>query len=184
LKTPRHSQSGVTLIEVLVSILILSFGMLALGGMLAYAVQLPKLSGYRAAAATIAAGHIERMRANQAGFAANSYDVALNYNGTAAAITAVTPCTYPACTQATLAADDTHITEQALRQELPNGGMRVTQASVGGVFSTTTGDMWVVWDEPTGLATLNAANSDNCPSQVTTVYTNPAPRCLYIRFDL
>jgi type IV pilus assembly protein PilV len=183
LKTPRHNQSGVTLIEVLVSVLILSFGMLALGGMLAYAVQLPKLSGYRAAATVIAAGHIERMRANPVGFANDAYQVNLNYNGTSSAITA-SDCTYPACTTSSLANKDTYITQQALRQELPNGGMRVTRASAGGVSSTTSGDMWVVWDEPTGLAALNAASSDNCPSQVTTAYTNPAPRCLYIRFDL
>jgi type IV pilus assembly protein PilV len=170
-------QSGVTLIEVLVSILILSFGMLALGGMLAYAVQMPKLSGYRAAAATIAAGHIERMRANPAGFANGAYNVTLSYN----AAVALNNCAYPACSSTNTANMDTGVTNVLLRQELPNGGMSVTRASVGGVFSNTAGDLWIIWDEPTGLATLDSAGSDNCPAAVT---ATPKPRCLYVRFEL
>ena len=51
---PLH-QTGASLIEVLVAVLILSFGMLSLGGMMAYGVQLPKLAAYRADAATLAA---------------------------------------------------------------------------------------------------------------------------------
>jgi type IV pilus assembly protein PilV len=170
-------QSGVTLIEVLVSIVILSFGMLALGGMLAYAVQLPKLSGYRAAAAVIAAGHIERMRANPVGFANGDYNVSLSYN----TAVALNDCVYPACSSTNTANMDRGVTNVLLRQELPNGGMSVTRASVSGVFSNTAGDMWIIWDEPTGLATLDSATSDNCPSTVT---VTPKPRCLYLRFEL
>jgi type IV pilus assembly protein PilV len=177
MKTLAHRQSGVTLIEVLVSILILSFGLLALGGMLAYSVQLPKLSGYRAAAAVIATGHIERIRANPTGFANGDYNVTLSYNNAVA----LNNCTYPACSSTNIANMDTGITNVLLRQELPNGGMRVTRASSGGVFSNTAGDLWVIWDEPTGLATLDSGSSDNCPSQVT---TTPKPRCLYMRFEL
>lgn len=177
MKTRFVRQSGVTLIEVLVSILILSFGMLALGGMMAYAVQLPKLSGYRAAAATIAAGHIERMRANPVGFANGDYNVNSSYN----IAVSLNNCTYPACSSTNTANMDKGMTNVLLRQELPNGGMSVTRASVGGVFSNTAGDLWIIWDEPTGLAALDSAGSDNCPSAVT---ATPKPRCLYVRFEL
>jgi type IV pilus assembly protein PilV len=177
LKNLHRPQTGVTLIEVLVSIVILSFGMLALGGMLAYAVQLPKLSGYRAAAASIAAGHIERMRANPTGFANGNYNVTLSYGN---ALTS-SACSYPACSSTNIANADTYDTNVLLRSELPNGGMRVTRASVSGVFSNTAGDLWVIWDEPAGLATLDSATSDNCPSQVV---ATPKPRCLYVRFEL
>ena len=55
-----QQQRGATLIEVLVAVLILSFGLLSLGAMLSYAVQLPKLSGHRMIATNIASDHIER----------------------------------------------------------------------------------------------------------------------------
>ncbi len=51
---PMRQQSGASLIEILVTILILSFGMLALSGMMAYAVQMPKFSAYRATAVALA----------------------------------------------------------------------------------------------------------------------------------
>ena len=54
----RSRQSGVLLIEALVAMLVLSFGMLAVGSMLSYAIQLPKMSGYRAQAVNLAAGHV------------------------------------------------------------------------------------------------------------------------------
>ena len=75
MKNPAFSrQSGATLLEVLVTVLILSFGMLALGGMMAYAIQLPKMSGNRATAMMLAASHVERMRANTAGFSHRDLD--------------------------------------------------------------------------------------------------------------
>jgi type IV pilus assembly protein PilV len=95
-------QTGVTLIEVLVAILILSFGMLSLGAMLGYAVQLPKLSGYRSTAALLAAGHIERMRANSVGFANGFYQETLTYDGTSSVL-GLADCAYPICTSSNLA---------------------------------------------------------------------------------
>jgi type IV pilus assembly protein PilV len=80
LKSPTNRHSGASLIEVLVAILVLSFGMLALGSMMAYAVQMPKLAAYRATAANLAASHIERMRGNTAGFATDSYVETMTYN--------------------------------------------------------------------------------------------------------
>ena len=72
------SQAGSSLIEVLVSIFILSFGMLALGAMLSFAVQMPKLSGYRSTATNLATAHVERIRANPNGFATDAYTSALS----------------------------------------------------------------------------------------------------------
>jgi type IV pilus assembly protein PilV len=180
-------QAGVTLIEVLVAILILSFGLLALGAMLAYAVQLPKLSGYRSTATLLAAGHIERMRANPVGFANGFYQETLTYDGTSGAV-ALADCDYPICTSTnlanTLATMDKAYTNSTLRRELPAGGMRVNRATVNGALSATEGDLWVVWQEPSSFAALNPTGSDNCPSQVTDTYTDPKPRCLYVRFQL
>jgi type IV pilus assembly protein PilV len=188
MKSRKYHQSGVSLIEVLVSTVILSFGMLAIGGMLAFAVQLPKLSTYRAIATMLAASHIENIRANRAGFANGDYQENLSYDGTSSVPSADT-CNYPGCLSGsagnTLARMDTANLKRALRQALPAGGMRLTRANVGGAAtSTTEGDLWIVWQEPSGFATLDAGGSDNCPTQVTSTYTDPKPRCLYIRFYL
>ena len=64
---PTNRQAGASLITVLVAMLLLSLGMLALGAMLSFAVQMPKLSGYRANAVNLASGYIERIRANPKG---------------------------------------------------------------------------------------------------------------------
>jgi type IV pilus assembly protein PilV len=62
--------------------------------------------------------------------------------------------------------------------------MRVNRATVGGTPSASEGDLWIVWQEPSSFAALNPTGSDNCPSQVTDTYTDPKPRCLYVRFQL
>ena len=175
-------QLGASLLEVLVAILILSFGMLALSGMLAFSVQMPKLAAYRAAATSLAAGHIERMRANAQGFALQSYKETMTFSGT---LPVVTACLYPACTPDTIAALDKNDTNQAIRRQLPQGGMRVT---CNGPCTGLDGDIWVIWQEPTTFASLNTDNTDECPDPTVvptfTAFVTPKPRCLHVRFKL
>jgi type IV pilus assembly protein PilV len=175
-------QSGASLIEVLVAILILSFGMLSLGAMLSFAVQLPKLSGYRATAANLASDHIERIRANPEGFAANAYTSSLSYDGTNDAI-ALAECAYPNCTSATLATMDIAASRNSARVNLPAGGM-IVKCGAGACTKGTAGEIWIVWQEPDTFAALSGSSNDNCPTEVTGTYTNPAPRCLYVRFKV
>lgn len=178
----RQPQGGVSLIEVLVAMLLLSFGMLSLGVTLSFAVQMPKLSGYRAAATNVAVSHIERIRANPGGFQNDDYRMALSYDGTPDAI-ALSNCSYPACTEASLAAMDNAAVQQAARVRLPAGGVLLTcdTTPCGG---NAYGNLWIVWQEPGTRAVLNPAATDNCPIQVTSVYTDPKPRCLYMRFRI
>jgi type IV pilus assembly protein PilV len=180
-----NRQAGASLIEVLVAVLILSFGMLALGGMLAYAVQLPKLSAYRATAVSLAAGHVERMRANSAGFAAGNYSETMTYTEALATCTGTCPCVYPACTAATMATLDKNESGTAIRRELPLGGMRVT---CSGACALMEGDIWVLWAEPNTIGAFNSSASDECPRPTDAptfpALTNPVPRCVHIRFRL
>lgn len=175
-------QSGASLIEVLIALLILSFGMLSLGGMLAYSIQMPKLAAYRATAANLAAGHIERMRANKTGFSNQSYRETMTFNTT---LPTVVPCAYPACTPDTLATLDKDETNRAIRRELPSSGMRLTCT---GACTAMAGDLWIIWTEPSTFAALDAGESDECPDPTTsptfTAFTSPNPRCLHIRFQL
>ncbi len=174
-------QRGASLIEVLVSVLILSFGLLSLGAMLGYSVQAPKLAVNRAIAANIASDYIDRIRANPAGFKNKNYQVNSSYTGETQAI-ALNNCTYPDCTATTLAQMDIAVIQRAARQELPAGGVLMKCESDCNELDNA--NLWVIWQEAESAAKLSAAGSDACPSEVTDNFTNPAPRCLYVRFKL
>lgn len=186
-KPMRVGQRGASLIEVLVAILLLSFGMLALGSMLAFSVQLPKLSGYRSVATNLASSHIEKIRANPLGFSSGSYSSALNessgWSFTAITYSSGSDCSYPNCTSTTLATKDIQDTRIAVRRQLPGGDMRVT-CSDSPCLSTSQGEIWIVWQEPSTSSVLDAGNSESCASAITSVYTDPKPRCLYVRFKI
>ncbi len=185
----KHHQTGASLIEVLVAILLLSFGMLALGSMLSFAVQAPKLSILRTAAVNIANSHVERIRANPEGFAkadgtGGSYAASLHDTSWSnTQITASNQCTYPDCTAQTVATMDIEDTRMAIRRQLPAGDM-VTKCSTTPCIKTSYGELWVIWKEPSTVSLLSSS-SDNCPSELTSSYygTEP-PRCLYIRFKV
>jgi type IV pilus assembly protein PilV len=186
-KTPS-SQCGASLIEVLVAMLILSFGMLSLGGMLSYSVQLPKLSGYRATAANLASSHVERIRTNPDGFSGGSYTAPLNESSGwsfSAINVSNSNCVYATpCTPTTLAAKDINEFRNAVRRELPAGDM-ITKCSTSPCTKASFGELWVVWQEPSTFALL-ASTSDNCPTTEVNAagYTSPTPRCMYIRFKV
>ena len=183
----RQNQAGASLIEVLVAILLLSFGMLALGAMMSFAVQAPKLSAYRATAANLASSHVERIRANPSGFGANSYAMAMSYDGTffspSTNLPALADCSYPNCTASTLAAMDNAATNRAVHIELPAGGMLLT-CDTSPCTKASYGNLWILWQEPSTVAALGAS-SDNCPtSDAAWSALNPKPRCLYVRFKV
>lgn len=176
----RLSQNGASLIEVLVAIVVLSFGMLALGVMLSFAIQMPKLSGYRSTAINLASSHIERIRANPRGF--RSYDDTQTnapHGGWSFASISPITCDYPSCTESTLAAMDDAATRQAIRIQLPAGDMFL---SCDTCSQNSHGNLWIVWQEPTSYAAFNPATSDNCPVNIPASYTKP--RCIYLGFTL
>ncbi len=171
----KRTQCGATLIEVLIALMLFSVGLLSVGIMLAYAVQLPKLAAYRATAMHLAAGHIERMRANPEG----NHTSGLNYEGNFAPLT-LADCAYPNCNTDSLSAMDKASTQKNAREQLPAGGLQISCDAT----PCTSGSLWVVWQEPSMLAALNGQHSDDCPPQLVERFTKPAPRCLYVRFHL
>lgn len=177
----RHRQGGAFLIEVLVAMLLLSFGMLALGAMLSVSVQAPKLSGYRATAVNLASSHIGRMRANSVGF--QHYILPLGETGWSFTALEAAPCQYPDCNESTLASMDDAATRQAVRLQLPAGDLLVT-CSPAACGPNAAGNLWVVWQEPAIGAAINLTAADHCPAEVTDIYSDPLPRCLYVRFQI
>lgn len=169
------------MIEALVAILILSFGLLALGSFLTYAVQLPKLSGNRSVAMVAGADLVERMRANSS--------ATLNYVTSTFSATSTIPtsmpsgstCGFPNCTAATLATQDVATVDFNLKRQLPNGGLTVT---IPDNAAPRIGNVWVIWQEPSNFGTFSTSGSDVCPAAVAALSLSPAPRCVYIPFRL
>lgn len=175
----RQPQVGASLIEVLVAMLLLSLGILSIGSMLSFTVQMPKLSGYRANAVNLASGYIERIRANPKGFGNGHYDLPSSYDGSQTKLES-SICAYPACNSSSLAATDFDETKMAVRAELPAGGIYMLSDSSGGAVGT--GNLWIMWNEPDTFAALDPSSSDNCPPAV--AKSDPKPRCLYVRFRI
>jgi type IV pilus assembly protein PilV len=74
----RHRQMGVSLIEVLVAVVVLSIGLLGLAGLQASGMRVGQSSFYRGQAALMAYDMVDRIRANSAGAKAGKYDRALS----------------------------------------------------------------------------------------------------------
>ncbi|MEI8158851.1 MAG: type IV pilus modification protein PilV [Burkholderiales bacterium] len=194
MKKTLHRQSGASLIEVLVAVLILSFGLLSLGAMLSYSVQMPKLAAYRATAAMLASSHVERIRANPTGFTNGNYVDSMSYgdgivyedlawcNGFlgSAGTSGQAQC------KTTIDLQDKYESKRAIRKELPLGGMRVT--CTGGNCGLGEGDLWIMWQEPSTFAQLDPTNLDECPDPTAnptfTAFVAPVPRCLHIKFKI
>ena len=109
-----NRQSGATLIEVLISLLILSVGLLGMTGLQTVSLRNTQ-SAYMRTQASIASNDIvERIRANLQGAEANSYN--------AIAGSATASCnTIAGCTAAQLAANDIAEWKAALAADLPAG---------------------------------------------------------------
>lgn len=195
LHRPRRWQFGASLIEVLVSLLLLSFGMLAMGAMQGYALAASKNSGHRGVAATLANEVADVLRANPQGLLGGGYDLT-GYLSDAASITTsqvqAAKCNYPTCTSTTLASYDLARLKARVRGELPNGGLQLVRPTTAGVQSTTEADLWIVWLEPktiaykassgTGLNTTAEKEFDGCPVEARALAQ--IPRCFYMRVVL
>jgi hypothetical protein len=74
--------------------------------------------------------------------------------------------------------------KSSVRATLPAGGALMQRDSSGGIASSTDGNLWIVWQEPTSLSALPSSTSDNCPAEITSKFSSPTPHCLYVRFRL
>lgn len=151
LAPPLRSKSrGLTLIEVLVALLVLSFGLLGLAMMQTAGLRFASDSYSRSQATFFAYDIIERMRVNPTGFAAGNYDVA-DASDAEAAISAyetclsggTCDCNSAACAPATLAQYDLgqwyELQDKLLTGALPaaNADERSTIERLGSVATIT-----------------------------------------------
>ena len=184
--------------EILITVLIISFGLLALAGMQTYAVAVNKLAGNRAVAAIMANDLIEVLQANNTAYRSGRYDRAANFNNATRTVDAFTT---PACITdvvtgcpADVLADyDNKMFAARLKAALPAGDYRLVRDTA---IPPQWTDIWILWAEQ--ITTYNQANqnegttdkvNDNCPPsmQPDTGATNSALRglrCFYMRIPL
>ena len=180
-----HGQRGATLLEVLVSVLLMSFGVLALAGMQAYSVAAQKNAANRATAGALAAELAELVRLNPLALAGEKYDVALMTTADLP-IGPAALCDFPDCTAESQAARDLATFQGRVRALLPRGGVELARPAE----NTTQADIWILWEEPVifagrqagGSDQLAELRSDNCPANAKKQLS--PPRCFYMAVQL
>ncbi len=148
----RHSNNsacnrnhGFSMIEVLVTLMVLSIGLLGLAAMQANSIQNTHGAYVRTQATYLAYDMLDRMRANMTGVTANDYDnidtVTNDY---------LQPgCITADCTPAEMAAHDAAEWEVNLAAQLPSGQGTIIAAAGINVFTITV--TWGVPDPDTGI---------------------------------
>lgn len=116
----RAVAAGFTLLEVLIAIVVVAFGLLGLAGLQVFALRNNVSAAQRVTASALTADIVDRMKANYEGV------VAGNYNGTTGAAytgPAVSTCSElnGACSPANLATTDLFQWQQRVAATLPGG---------------------------------------------------------------
>lgn len=181
----RGRQTGSSLIEVLIALLVMSFGMLGMAGMTANALQTSKLSQFRSVATHLAASFGESLRGNVHGFTQNLYEIPGPYTGSSALVTVPACVTVTRCLATEVANIDIAVFTNALRRGLPNGGAYMTRSTTNSIAA----DLWVMWIDPSMTFNgqdLSPAGPDVCPAAITSTLPAgvPTPKCLYFRIAI
>lgn len=186
--TIRIKQSGSSLLEVLIALLVISIGMLGMAGLTAAASSYNKLGQIRSSAMLLVSDYADRARANLTGFDAEGYKniTAYAYSTTLATESGCTDAsvTANACGPADMAALDQVQWLNILRRRLPGGDAYVTTSKVFDAASNTTQrtmDIWVMWAEIDQASGFSLAGSFACPAGAT---TDTAVKCMYFRIAL
>lgn len=178
--SPSGRQSGVSLIEVLVAILVVSLGLLAMAGLLGTAARFGKTSELRATATLLAQDMADRMRANEEVAVSGSYNLLTTGLATSEPDEPAA-CDASDCTATELAELDLAQWQAALFKALPSGTGHVNYASNGA-------DLWVIWRDPAALdddadklafLTGSDGSTSACPPGFNT--DDPVPTCMYFR---
>ena len=157
----RRRQSGITLLEILIAVVVLSIGLLGVAGLQLTGLKNGQQSYQRSQATALAYEIADRMRANRLQAVANVYQLNPGTGATATPAAPAPDCSAAACTGAQLAAWDVYDWYRRLQATLPTGAARIEcslpAACASGVLQTVT----IIWDEDrTGAA------DPSCPAGV------------------
>jgi type IV pilus assembly protein PilV len=179
-------QRGSSLLEVLIAIVIMSFGLLAMGGLAASSIQYGKMAQFQTVGVQLSVDLADRIRANSSAALVgvctgknSCYDKTSVYSSTTAVLTPVACAIATACTPSEIAARDIVEWRNALRNGLPGG-----DAYVQRVVNKPTIDIWIMWIDPNlqvgSDSSLITSGSSSCPAAAVPANTT-VPHCLYFR---
>ncbi len=139
------------MLEVLVAIVVLAFGLLGLAGLQADGLRNNTSAYLRSQATLMAYDMMDRMRSNIQGVESGDYDNLLGTTPTDPACISTTT----GCTVAQIAQHDAYEWSQQLSQILPSGQGRVIGNGAGSAFTIT-----VMWDDRRTGATGTNCSGD------------------------
>ncbi|NOZ52569.1 MAG: type IV pilus modification protein PilV [Gammaproteobacteria bacterium] len=153
----QNPNSGFTLIEVMVSVLVISVGLLGMAGLQTTGIQQSHKSYLKTQASLLAFDMADRMRANLVGVTAGHYDAV---NSIDALVETIPDCINAGtpCSAADTASHDAYQWSNAASDfSIPNtlpGGQGMVSLNGTGIFTIT-----VFWDEArTGVTGTNCSN--------------------------
>lgn len=151
----KQSHSGFTLIEILITVLILGIGLLGLAGLQTKGLQYDQVAFMRSQAAILADDIVDRMRANLLETQINGgYDIAFEEVSTTTA-----DCAAVSCDSTTMAGYDLKQWKDSLAAILPSGDGEITSGpSVNGAAPAVDVTVTVHWDE-----VRSGATGTDCP---------------------
>ena len=138
-------QSGFSLLEVLITLVILAIGLLGLAGLQTTGLKQNQSAYLRSQAAQMSYDIADRMRANMS--ALSSYET----TNPATATAATSGCTTAPCTKAQMASNDLYEWNKTLVDTLPSGTATISLS--GGIYSIS-----ITWDDD------HDGNSGNNPT--------------------
>lgn len=173
-------QSGVSLVEVLVAILVVALGILTMVVMQVNATKLTKSTEVRAMGALLVGDLADRMRANRIGFLADNYQTKES---------AATPEVFTKCTAADATCEPDEMARQdlsdwltSLRYAMPGGSARISTIDTSKGKSGV--DVWLMWIDPEEQGSNQTAGPSECPGSVAIAAGKAPVRCMYFRINV
>lgn len=161
-----NKQKGVSMVEIVVAMVILSIGLLGVASLQANTLKYLKASNYRSEASQAIYEIADRMRANgqaikdkDTGMAPNFYSYQTAYSATIASLPIVPVCAVPInCTPKEVADKDVAEWLRNLGTRMNGGAGNITQNASGGY------DIYVMWKEVNFTALDPSCPNGNPPS--------------------
>ena len=159
-----NTENGFSMVEILVSMVVLSIGLLGLARLETLSTRMNQSAYFRTQASIFAQDMIGRMRANQPGVANSSYDGLPNSQRVASCLTT------SGCTSTELAQNDAFDWKLALAATLPSGqgtvcvdstpedGVNATATACDGIGNVSAIKVWWL-DDRTGSDFLRFSTS-------------------------
>lgn len=185
---PTQAQKGFSMIEVLVAMLIISLGLLGIGGITAATFGYNKTAQLRLTGLTLVNDYADRARLNVFGYDLGNYAVALadavpSTEDVATAKAALTvDQAAPATAAQNVATYDRSLFQRTVADRLPQGRTIVISNPTDNARNL---DVWLLWQEPTTAVgdALFSAGQFNCPDSLSDaeklVYS-----CMYFKVGL